>query len=147
MGDNIMTIERLNQYRQLIREIKYYEDLLNKINKPSLRDSVQSSDGPGNTLHETSIYGEPGGKQKIKRRYERYKKRAEKERDIIESYIESVNNSEMRMIMYYRFIEKTSDNKPLSWQAVAMRMNWTDESTPRQKFFDYTASRNTPKKI
>ena len=53
-------------------------------------------------------------------------------RNLIEKYIESVEDSELRIILRMRFI------KIYSWQKIACEIGKTDESTPRkrvEKFF------------
>jgi len=117
-----MTIERLNQYRHLVREIKHLDIQLKNFSKPSLRDSVMSSDGPGYSLHEISIYGESGGKQILKQQYKCRKKKAEKERDIIESYIDKIGDSYIRQIVTLRYVEG------LNWQYVADRVGGSEDS-------------------
>ena len=59
-------------------------------------------------------------------------KRLYEKRNIIESYIENLDDSELRMILRMRFIDI------YSWQKIAHKMGKTDESTPRKrvtKFF------------
>lgn len=121
-----MTIERLNQYRALLREIKYYERKITSIRDPSLRDSVLASTGPAHELREVSVFGSSGRKHKYERFYRHYLIRAEAERDEIEAFIASVGDSQMRQIIRLRFVEG------LSWQAVADVVGGSENSVRMQ---------------
>ena len=109
-----MTIELLNQYRSLQREIKYLEKKLRSMEDSALHDSVLSSNsGPDYALHEISVYGSTAKKRKYEKMYKRRKVSAERHRDSIESFIDSAEDSMMRQILTLRFIEGKS------WQRVA----------------------------
>ena len=145
-----MTIDRLNQYRALLREIEYYKRKLADIRDPTLRDSVLASTGPGMTLQEVQIYGSQGaGKRKLEKLYEQCKQRAERERDEIEAFMASVQDSQMRQIIRLRVVETKKDGRPLSWPNIAERLGLEgDGSTQRKQFERFMESFPVfPKKV
>ena len=120
-----MTIEELNQYRALLREIKYYEQKLEKLHDPMLRDRVLASIGPGYTLMEVSVFGPRGNRDRIERRYAACKAWAEHARDGIDAYISGIGQAHIRELFRWRFVEG------LSWRAVAANTGSSEDSVKK----------------
>lgn len=116
-----MTIARLNQYRYLVHEMEQLEAALERMESRTLRDSVLSSDGPGRTLIEISVYGTQG-KRRLKADYRFRIKRLCKERAAVESYIASIGSSYIRQIITLRYISG------MTWQQVADKVGGSEDS-------------------
>lgn len=73
------------------------------------------------------------------RRYDKKKKELRnKEEEIkeIEDFIESIEDGEVRKVFKLRYIEWGNKGKLMSWQQVANRMEYGDESYPRKRIHD-----------
>ena len=131
-----MTEKRLSQYRDLLREIGQLDAKIASTSVKSdgiVKDSVSSAATFPYSKHTVVIEGiEAGSKEQRlhkKRREMLEKSRAELEE--LEEYISSVPDAGLRVIMRYKYIDGWT------WQRIAMKMGWTDESTPRQKIKEF----------
>lgn len=127
-----MTEKRLNQYRNLLREIAQLDEQATRAAQKSggiVKDSVSSAAVFPYSKHTVVIEGlmESGREQRIRKKQKQARERAKAELEALEDYIASVPDAGLRVIMRYRYIDGWT------WQRIAMKMGWSDESTPRQK--------------
>ncbi len=124
-----MTIADLKQYRSICAEIKDIED---ELKGSYVGDSVSSSSGFPYSKHTVHIEGyEPsGGTAATLVRLEELKK----QKSDIWEFVTGIKDREIKLILLWRFI---SGKKAPSWQAIAMRLGYQAEHTPKRKLQKY----------
>lgn len=124
-----MTIAELKQYRSLCAEIKDIED---ELKGSYVGDSVTSASGFPYSKHTVHIegYKSSGGTVAMLARLAELKA----QKSEVEEFVRSIKDREIKLILLWRFI---SGNKAPSWQAIAMRLGYRSEHTPRRKSFKY----------
>ena len=124
-----MTTADLKQYRNICAEI---EDLENELNGVYVGDSVTSASGFPYSKHTVHIEGyKPSGGtvSKLARLSELKAQKGE-----IEEFVRGVKDREIKLILSWRYI---SGRKAPSWQAIAMRLGYQAEHTPKRKLQKY----------
>lgn len=58
-------------------------------------------------------------------------KKRNKKKEILSQYIENIDDTEMRQIMYFRYM------KGFTWQKIAFEIGYQDESVPRKRHNRY----------
>lgn len=124
-----MTTAELKQYRSICAEIKDLEDELKGI---YVGDSVTSASNFPYSKHTVHIEGyKPSGGTvaKLARLSELKAQKSE-----IEEFVRCVKDREIKLILSWRYI---SGRKAPSWQAIAMRLGYQAEHTPKRKLQKY----------
>lgn len=124
-----MTTADLKQYRNICAEI---QDLENELKGSYVGDSVASASGFPYSKHTVHIEGyKPSGGTvaKLARLSELKVQKAE-----IEEFVRSIKDREIKLILSWRYM---NGKKAPSWQAIAMRLGYRSEHTPRRKSFKY----------
>lgn len=124
-----MTTADLKQYRSICAEIKDLED---ELKDSYVGDSVTSASGFPYSKHTVHIEGyKPSGGTvaKLARLSELKAQKSE-----IEEFVRSVKDREIKLILSWRYI---NGKKSPSWQAIAMRLGYRSEHTPKRKAFKY----------
>lgn len=123
-----MTKEELRQYRSIVAEL---EELSTHINRNTVRDTVTGSDRHFPYIKHTMIVTgiKPGLSEDMK-----LLKRLEKQKEKIELFVNSIDNSETRRIFYYRYIY---GDVMMNWQQIAFKIGRYDESYARKKHNAY----------
>ncbi len=133
-----MTLKQLEQYAILKREEKLWKKELEDLrarNQITVADTVRgsSSEFPY-TEHPITITGtQQPPNSLILRREQRLRQRQQRtcqEREGIEKFIDSLEDSQLRQIVHYRFI------KGYSWPKIAILMN-NNESTLKMRLNRY----------
>ena len=135
-----MDIKRLEQYRKIKREVA---DLKNRIARLQSREEKSY---PSSTNASLAVFPYTAVKvpivgidksgadkmiKKIRTRLEERELRLAAELDAIESFIDSIDDSEMRHIIQHRHIDGDG------WQKIAFEIGRQDESYPRRKHRDF----------
>lgn len=124
-----MTKEKLEQYRNLCKEIKELKQEINSIRRDTTtKDSVTgSSPHYPYTVHQIVIEGVDQEHRPIIEALQKQLQRANDQRISIETYIADIADSQIRHAIRLKYIQG------YSWQRVATELGYQDESTPRQK--------------
>lgn len=129
-----MTLERLEQYRNMRAESKMWERELDELRRKSrvVKDTVRGSlSSFPYTMHPVTIRGlETKPNKRILRREARLRERRERleqEREEIEDFIDTVDDSQVRQIIHYRYI------KGYQWPKTALLMH-NKESTVKMRW-------------
>lgn len=121
-----MTPERLRQYRALCREIA---DLERRIDSSKVTDVVRAS--APSFPYQSHTVRITGSDVRRTKRLQRLRARCRSERDEIERYIEQIEDSQMRLIFRFRYVDG------MSWKRVAFAIGEHDEQFPRRKHNRY----------
>lgn len=130
-----MTIRELSKYHSLKTEIKEIEENIIELE----RNVISSSKITGISVSKGNFVGNPTEKFatkliKIKNKLENKKEELVDELNKIESFLETVEDNEIRIIIRKRFL------KGKSWQKIGEEIN-TDRSTPYYKLKKYLDER------
>lgn len=132
-----MTKEQLEQLKFLSREMVMLEHQISDVQQVICSDTVMGSSVNFPYVYRViAITGvdmtEYDGK--IKRLRKQLDKRKKEVIDLIFSindYIDSVNDSEIRQLLYLKYVEG------LTWGSIAKKLHYADESVPRKKMDRY----------
>ena len=124
-----MTIADLKQYRSICAEIK---DIESELDGSYAGDTVQSGSRFPYSKHNVRIEGyvPDGGTVSALARLSKLKRKKKE----IEEFVDEISDKEIKLIILWRYIKR---NKPLSWQAIAMRLGYQSEHTPKNKLEKY----------
>lgn len=128
-----MTKKTLKQYLYIKREIKDLEKRIKNLEKKSdiVSDTVMSSEGFPYTQHAVGISGVNEKKYTLLERYnirlKVFKTKLEKLTVEVEEFIQTVDDSELRQILRYRY----HDN--YSWVKIMHLMDYESEDKARKK--------------
>ena len=124
-----MTIADLKQYRSICAEIR---DIESEIDGSYAGDTVQSGSRFPYSKHTVRIEGyvPDGGTVSALARLAELKHRKKE----IEEFVDEISDKEIKLIILWRYIKR---NKPLSWQAIAMRLGYQSEHTPDRKIKNF----------
>lgn len=124
-----MTTAELKQYRSICAEIKDLED---ELNSSLVGDSVTSASNFPYSKHTVHIegYKPSGGTVVMLARLSELKA----QKSEIEEFVRCVKDREIKLILSWRYI---SGRKAPSWQAIAMRLGYQAEHTPKRKLQKY----------
>lgn len=128
-----MTKKTLKQYLYIKKEIKDLERRIKNLEKRSniVSDTVLSSEGFPYTQHAVGISGVNEKKYTLLERYnirlKVFKAKLEKMRDEVEEFIQTVDDSELRQILRYRY----HDN--YGWVKIMHLMDYESESKAKMK--------------
>ena len=120
-----MTTEQLNQYRAICAEIS---DIRQQLENSYAGDTVQSGSKHPYSVHSVRIEG-----YKPDRHTTALLSRLnvlERTRSEIETFVDNINDSEIRQIVQLRYIR---GRKKRSWQYIAMKLGYCAEHTPKRK--------------
>ena len=126
-----MTLETLSNYRKAKIEL---EDINNQLNECYVADSVQSGSKHPYSLHSVRVEGYKPDKRTNKLLFRRSS--LESLCKEIEEFHDSIDDSELRQIVMWRYISKHKR----SWQYIAMKLGYLSDHTPKrklQKFLKY----------
>ncbi len=124
-----MTIADLKQYRSICAEIKDLED---ELKGSYVGDSVTSASGFPYSKHTVHIEGYKHDGETVVRLA--WLSRLKKEKGEIEKFVRGIKDREIKLILSWRYI---NGKKAPSWQAIAMRLGYRSEHTPKRKIHDY----------
>lgn len=124
-----MTIAELKQYRCICAEIKDLED---ELKGSYVGDSVTSASGFPYSKHTVHIegYKPSGGTAATLARLSELKA----QKGEIEQFVAEIKDREIKLILSWRYI---NGKKAPSWQAIAMRLGYRAEHTPKRKIKKY----------
>ncbi len=124
-----MTIADLKQYRSICAEIR---DIESELDGSYAGDTVQSGSRFPYGKHTVRIEGyvPDGGTVSALARLAELQRRKKE----IEEFVDKISDKEIKLIILWRYIKR---NKPLSWQAIAMRLGFQAEHTPKRKLQKY----------
>lgn len=125
-----MTLERLERYPKIVREIKQLEQLL-YASIPEASDTVKSAAQFPYSQHNVVVSGID---VKLVEKWKTQLANQKKEKDKIEMFIEYVEDDEIRTILRWWLIEN------LEWQDVATAIGVEDKRTPKNKLKKYLIS-------
>lgn len=120
-----MTKENLNKYRRLLSEVELLKRQLEKIEPDFVRDSVNGSNSEfPYTTHKMHIegYDLESYKRKVARLNRRIVNKMDElveEKDRLIELIYGIENSEVRQIFIYRYIDG------LAWKDISSEMNYS----------------------
>lgn len=121
-----MTIEQLESYRAVRAEL---EDIEGELAQYGVRIAVQSaSAAPAYSKHTVTAEGlppSPKAKALLERKAWLRARRAE-----VERFVDSIEDSEMRMIVLMKYIR---GRQTASWQSIASKLGYCSEHTPKRK--------------
>ena len=117
-----MTLERLNQYKDLEKELKQLETEIDILQSKIELQSIIISDMPKCTVNKDLLVKLVD----LKRKLEIQQTIVFTERAIIEDYINNVENTTIRTAMRYRFV------KGYSWRKIGMTMHYNEDSIRRR---------------
>lgn len=124
-----MTIERLSKYRTICAELK---EIKSELRELETIDAAQTASKFPYRKHTVPVYGLPSGSDiKELRQQEAYLK---SEKLIIENFVDSIKDNEVQSIVRWRYIK---GRKKPSWQAIAMRLGYQSEHTPKRQLEKY----------
>ena len=116
------------QYTDMLSEIKDIEKRMDELERNTVTDSVKASGDFPYSVHNCIIKGVDN---KLYYKYKNMlKKRKEKLTELkgdILSFIEIIEDSKVRQIFMYRYIDG------LEWYKIADKMGYNGESAPRKK--------------
>lgn len=124
-----MTIEELKNYRSICAEIA---DIKKELAGHYTGDTVQSGSKHPYSVHNVRIEGYKSDDSTISlltRLSVLEHSRAE-----IEEFVHNFSDYDLKLIISYRFIR---GKRPMSWQAIAMKLNYMSEHTPKRKLQKY----------
>lgn len=124
-----MTIEELKNYRSICAEIA---DIKKELAGHYTGDTVQSGNKHPYSVHNVRIEGYKSDDSTISlltRLSVLEHSRAE-----IEEFVHNFSDYDLKLIISYRFIR---GKRPMSWQAIAMKLNYMSEHTPKRKLQKY----------
>jgi len=128
-----LTIEQLKQYRDLKNEIA---DLEQRIENAIVMDSVQGSDTEfPHILHSVKLEGVPNGNNTYRVQLLEAKLKCKALFNEINDFINSIEDSQLRRIFRYRFIDERSN------QWIALKLGYLDEGTIQRKINKVLQSR------
>ena len=128
-----MTIEQLKQYRDLKNEIA---DLEQRIENAIVMDSVQGSDTEfPHILHSVKLEGVPNDDNTYRVQLLEAKLKCKALFNEINDFINSIEDSQLRRIFRYRFIDERSN----LW--IALKLGYLDEGTIQRKINKVLQSR------
>lgn len=130
-----MTKEKLEQYRNLCKEIKELKQEINSIHRDTTtKDSVTgSSPHYPYTAHQIVIEGVDQEHRPILEALQKQLQQANNQRIEIEEYIADIADSQIRRAIRLKYIQG------YSWQRVATELGYQDETAPRQKVKKFLA--------
>lgn len=139
-GDNV----NLEQLRYLNGEIKILREQLERLNNQIVVDVVTGSSKFFPFVeHKFYIEGIP-----VCTKADRLKNKLESRLQELLSvqsqaleFVAEIEDSELRQILILRFIEN------LTWERVARRMNYADESVPRKRYARFISEHDNDRKI
>lgn len=120
-----MTIEQLESYRAVRAEL---EDIEGELAQYGVRIAVQSASTAPFSKHTVTAEGLPPS-PKAKALLER-KARLRARRGEVERFVDSIEDSEMRMIVLMKYIK---GRQTASWQSIASKLGYCSEHTPKRK--------------
>jgi len=120
-----MTIEQLESYRAVRAEL---EDIEGELAQYGVRIAVQSASTAPFSKHTVTAEGLPPS-PKAKALLER-KARLRARRAEVERFVDSIEDSEMRMIVLMKYIK---GRQTASWQSIASKLGYCSEHTPKRK--------------
>lgn len=128
-----MTKEKLEQYRNLCKEIKELKQEINSIRRDTTtKDSVTgSSPHYPYTAHQIVIEGVDQEHRPIIEALQKQLQQANNQRIEIEEYIADIADSQIRRAIRLKYIHG------YSWQRIATELGYQDEGTMRKKLDKY----------
>lgn len=128
-----MTKEKLEQYRNLCKEIKELKQEINSIRRDTTtKDSVTgSSPHYPYIAHQIVIEGVDQEHRPIIEALQKQLQQANNQRIEIEEYIADITDSQIRRAIRLKYIQG------YSWQRVATELRYQDEGTMRKKLDKY----------
>lgn len=121
-----MTIEQLESYRAVRAEL---EDIEGELAQYGVRIAVQSASTAPFSKHTVTAEGlppSPKAKALLERKAQLRSRKAE-----VERFVDSITDSEIRLIVQLKYIR---GKRPPSWQAIASRLGYCSEHTPKRRF-------------
>lgn len=124
-----MTIDELRKYRAICAEIA---DIKQQLAGHYAGDTVQSGSKHPYSVHNVRVEGYKSDDSTLSLLtrlsvLERFRKE-------IEEFVHSISDYDLKLIMQYRFLR---GKRPMSWQAIAMKLNYLSEHTPKRKLQKY----------
>ena len=120
-----MTIEQLESYRAVRAEL---EDIEGEFAQYGVRIAVQSASTAPFSKHTVTAEGLPPS-PKAKALLER-KAWLRARKGEVERFVDSIEDSEMRMIVLMKYIK---GRQTASWQSIASKLGYCSEHTPKRK--------------
>ena len=124
-----MTIEELKNYRSICAEIA---DIKNELAGHYAGDTVQSGSKHPYSVHNVRVEGYKSDDSTISLLTRLSV--LEHSREEIEEFIHNLSDYDLKLIISYRFLR---GKRPMSWQAIAMKLNYMSEHTPKRKLIKY----------
>jgi hypothetical protein len=135
-----MTLKQLENYRTNKAELELIKEELDGYR---VEDSVQaSSDAPSYSKHTVKVEGLPPlpEVQKLLRQYAKLESFVKE----VEEFIDSIDDPEIRKIVYYRYYFTPEYRKGrrrykgrISWQRLANSLGYCSEHTPKRKLYGF----------
>lgn len=124
-----MTIKQLKDYRAICAEIT---EIKQELQGHYAGDTVQSGSKHPYSVHNVRVegYKSDGNTISLLARLSVL----ENSRKDIEEFIHSVDDYDLKLIMQFRFLR---GKRPMSWQAIAMKLGYCSEHTPKRKIQKY----------
>ena len=124
-----MTIDELKNYRSICAEIA---DIKKELAGHYAGDTVQSGSKHPYSVHNVRIEGYKSDSSTISLLTRLSV--LERSRQDIEEFVHSINDYDLKLIIQYRFLR---GKRPMSRQAIAMKLNYMSEHTPKRKLQKY----------
>lgn len=144
-----MQKHELSQYRAIAKEIKVLENRLNKLSMRKHKFGVDTVSASSRckpyAKHSVLISGygydatNDGKKHKLIRDIKERLEALNIQFEAIQAFIRSIDDSEIRQIIEYRYIDG------FSWQKIAFEMGEHDEQVPRRKHNKFLEKENLTK--
>ena len=124
-----MTLKQLREYRSICDEIT---DIKQQLDGSFVGDTVQSASKHPYDKRSVHIEGFPsdGHTLSLLARLSVL----ERSRTEIEQFVHSIDDYDIKLIIQYRYLR---GKRPMSWQAIASRLNYLSEHTPKRKIQKY----------
>lgn len=124
-----MTIDELKRYRDICAEIT---DIKKELAGHYAGDTVQSGSKHPYSVHNVRVEGYKSDDSTISLLTRLSV--LERSREDIEGFVHNLSDYDLKLIISYRFIR---GKRPMSWQAIAMKLNYMSEHTPKRKLQKY----------
>lgn len=143
-----MMLQRLKKYRGILHDIEITKVKISDIkSSKGIKGYVQaSSPHPPYSKHDLLVHGYDNANHlnnKI-RVYEQTLTDLYKEKGEIEYFVDHIRDGNLRRIIDMYYISALRYGEKMTWQKVATRLGWSDESTPRKKAEDYFKNPENP---
>lgn len=127
-GDYV-TIDKLKSYRNLCAEIS---DIKSQLDKRYAGDTVQSASKHPYSVHSVRVegYKSDGNTISLLTRLSIL----ERSRAEVEEFVKGISDYNIKRIIKYRYM---IGKRPMSWQAIAMKLGYSAEHTPKRKLKKY----------